>query len=623
MPQAIPRRRLPLALAAIFGAVTIIPAVPLLAQEVPPAYLIRKGLVDMDMRSSSRVALDAARSNTNGVPLDSTTPPPPMALPFPPFPILGGNVQVNDPALDKIQTFPGFRPFVSATNSETSVASYGANLVGLYNTSSTTLEAQADGSLAITKNLFSGYSYSNNGGFTWKSSYLPPLPGTQATSGDGVVDVDRSGNFYASQLGVTAEGNLAIAVNKSTDGGRTFAPAVVVESQGDVDKEWLATGPDPKNRFRDNIYVTWTDFLDAGGAAIRFARSVDGGASFATKTLFSPAADANPANPQNSVQFSVPVVDKLSGKIYIALFQSSFAEQDYLRIFTSSDGGETFSPIAFNVPGAPDPEVYPITQPGTLTECGARRVVRADGSVAFVPNARLTVHAGSNIGGSVSGFPRFVSANRVITQPAIAVSKGVLHLAWTNSTSNIFGEQNSGANILYINSEDDGKTWTQPKIVNKPGAATQRNVIPAISIGRFAGETGIPFLKSTNDVHIMYYTQEPDGLLNVNLAHSSNRGKSFPENKVQSLSTSRFALAPTNIPLPTAANPFATTNYNRLLSQCYSLGEYASIATGFGVVHALWADSRKTLQQPVSPLDPISGQIHPTEDVYFTSPFIP
>ncbi len=623
MPQAIPSRRLTTALAAIFGAVTLMPATPLFAEEVPPAYLIRKGLIEMDMRSGSRVNLDIARSNQNNVQLDSSTPAPTTPLPFPPIPLLGGNVQVNDPNLDKIQTFPGFRPFVSVTNSETSVAAFGANMVGLYNTSGTTLEAQADGSLQITKNLFSGYSYSNNGGFTWKSSYLPPLPGVQATSGDGVVDVDRAGNFYASQLGVAADGTLTIAVNKSTDRGSTFSPAVLVDAEGDVDKEWIAIGPDPKNRFRDNVYVTWTQFLDAGGATIRFARSTDGGATFTTKTLFAPVADANPNNPQNSVQFSVPVVDKLSGKIYVALFQSSFGEQDFLRIFTSSDGGDTFSPIAFNVPGAPVPEVYPITQPGTLTECGARRITASDGTARFVPNARLTVHSGANVGGSVSGFPRFVSANRIITQPAIAVSKGVIHLAWTNSTSNIFGQQDSGANILYINSEDDGKTWTSPKIVNKNGAPTQRNVIPAITIGRFTGETGIPFLNSTNDVHISYYTQEPDGLLNVNLAHSSNRGKSFPENKVQSLSSSRFALAPTNIPLPSAANPFATTNYNRLLAQCYSLGEYAGIATGFGVVHALWADSRKTIQQPQSPLDPISGQIHPTEDVYFTSPFIP
>ena len=83
------------------------------------------------------------------------------------------------------------------------------------------------------------------------------------------------------------------------------------------------------------------------------------------------------------------------------------------------------------------------------------------------------------------------------------------------------------------------------------------------------------------------------------------------------VTSTSFALAPTNIPLPTATNPFATTNYDRQIQQCYDLGEYLSIRSANNTLFALWGDGRNTVKQPVNPLDPISGQTHPQEDVFF------
>jgi hypothetical protein len=58
---------------------------------------------------------------------------------------------------------------------------------------------------------------------------------------------------------------------KSTDNGSTFGSATVVVDEGS-DKDWLAIGPDPKDRDRDNIYVTWTSFqVNAKGQMDRTA----------------------------------------------------------------------------------------------------------------------------------------------------------------------------------------------------------------------------------------------------------------------------------------------------------------------------------------------------------------
>jgi hypothetical protein len=158
----------------------------------------------------------------------------------------------------------------------------------------------APGILGYKQVFLSGYSTSSDGGQTWTSSSMPPVPGRTFTLGDPSIGVDRNGNFYFSGLGFDAAGKFTIQVNKSTDGGRTFSPAVVVQQDDGGDKEWIAVGKDPFVPNRDNVYVTWTSF-QATGAQLRFGRSTDGGVTFATKTIFAPPADPNPQNPQNAL----------------------------------------------------------------------------------------------------------------------------------------------------------------------------------------------------------------------------------------------------------------------------------------------------------------------------------
>lgn len=577
--------------------------------DVPPPWLLRKLGIDIDLRSGSRVLADELAQNAGIILPDEQVSSSPFST-VPQVQLRGSNVQANDPSLDSIQTFPGFRPFVHFTESETSVAASGQNIVATYNTSagihlSPAPPPNPPGSLIVDRVNLSGFSTSSDGGQSWTSGFFPTAGPGGATEGDPSLGVDRSGNFHFAGLGTDTSGHFGIIVNNSTDGGQTWSPAVVVQLDNGADKEWLAVGPDPAHNDQDNIYVTWTSFQSTG-QQLRFGRSTDGGANWTTKTIFAPPPDPAPGNPQNALTFSNPTVDRFTGRLYIPFLQFSRLDQDFIRMLISDDGGETFSFATFNVPGAPFPTVLPITQPGTLTECGAT-IVRPNGKPPFVSvNARLTIHAGPSAPGGVTTLPRFVQASRLTVQPAVAARNGSVYLAWSNSTSLSFGDPASHSNVLFMHSDDGGQSWTAPVQVNPSLATDVHHVLPALAID-----------EDLNDVHVLYFTQHADESVDVDLANSHDRGGTFPADRTIHVTSAPFVLPPSNVPLPSALQPFATTNYDRQIATCYALGEYLSVDSANGTVHTLFGAGRNTMTQPVNPLDPLSGQAHTQTDVFY------
>jgi hypothetical protein len=588
-----------------------------LAQEAgddnpPPPWLLRKVGVDIDLRSGSRVLADELAASGGIILPDEGFSSSSSLGTVPQVQLRGGNVQVNDPSLNTIQIFPNFRPFVHFIQSETSVAASGRNVVATYNTSAGLhlIPAPAPpfppGSLLVDRVNLSGFSTSSDGGQTWSSGFLPAAGPNGATDGDPALGSDRSGNFHFAGLGTDADGNFGIIANNSTDGGQTWSPAVVVQLDNAADKEWLAVGPDPVNKSQDNIYVTWTSFQPTG-TQLRFGRSTDGGATWTTKTIFAPPPDpTHPGSPQNALTFSNPAVDGITGRLYIPFLHFSQVDQDFIRILISDDGGETFNFATFNVPGAPLPTVLLVTQPGTLTECGAT-IVRPTGKPPFVRlNARLTIHAGPSIPGGVTTLPRFARASRLTLQPALAARNGVVYLAWSNSTSLSFGDPASHSNILFLRSNDGGQSWTGPVQVNPSSASDPQHVLPALAID-----------EDPNGVHVLYFTQHADGSVDVDLANSHDRGGSFPADRRLHVTSAPFVLPPSNVPIPSLLQPFSTTNYDRQIAQCYALGEYPSVASANGTIHTLFGSGRNSLTEPVNSLNPISGQTHSQMNVVY------
>ena len=47
------------------------------------------------------------------------------------------------------------------------------------------------------------------------------------------------------------------------------------------------------------------------------------------------------------------------------------------------------------------------------------------------------------------------------------------------------------------------------------------------------------------------------------------------------------------------------------------INEYQSVTAANGSVYTAWGDTRNQITEPVNTLDPISGQTHPQEDVFF------
>jgi hypothetical protein len=483
-----------------------------------------------------------------------------------------------------------FRPFVSFTESETSIAASGRNIVATYNSSANQPLVQiVPGLLQFQHRFLSGYSSSGDGGKTWASGFFPPLPGSIFTFGDPSVAVDRNGNFYFSGLGADANGLFTIQVNKSTNGGRTFGPAVLVQQDNGGDKEWIAVGKDPAVKSRDNVYVTWTSF-QATGAQLRFGRSTDGAASFSTKTIFAPPPDPDPTHPQNSLTFTNPAVDTITGRLYIPFIQFSNSDVDFIRVLASDDAGETFQFLTFNIPGALSPTVLPVVQSGELVDAGSG-------------GARLAIHAGPALAGR-GGLRQFVQTARLVTQPAFAARNGVLYLAWSQSTSPFFGDPSAGSNVFFMRSNDGGATWSAAIQVNPANVADIHHVLPALSIDN-----------DPNSVHIAYYTQHSDETVDVDLANSHDRGTTFPVNRALRVTSTNFVLPPTVVRL--AGGPTPTTNYDRLIVSGYNLGEYLSVTSANGSTYVLWGDCRNPVTEPVNPLNPLSGKTHAQQDVFF------
>src|SRR3954447_9866029 len=99
---------------------------PALIAQTPLGYVSKLG-VEVEVRSGAR--MDADQSVVGNVVLPDLATPVAGVLPEPQIQLRGGNQQASDPALDYTQIFPGFRPFVHATQSEVSTAASGRNIV--------------------------------------------------------------------------------------------------------------------------------------------------------------------------------------------------------------------------------------------------------------------------------------------------------------------------------------------------------------------------------------------------------------------------------------------------------------------------------------------------------------
>jgi hypothetical protein len=497
------------------------------------------------------------------------------------------NILANDPALDNIQTFPNTRPYEESTQSETSVAVFGHHVLVGYNSSANQpIVRLQNGTLVFTHRFLSAYSISHDGGQTFASGFVAPTPNSIFTFGDPAVGVDRAGHFFYAGLAANSLGRSIIQVNRSDNLGDTFGTGVTVVVDPGSDKDWLAVGPDPNVPSRDNVYVTWTSFKSTS-SELWLARSIDGGATWSSKALFQPTDDGTNSS---FIQFSNPVVDASSGRLYIPFLHFSDGDADNIRVLVSDDGGTTFRFLKFNVPGAVDAFAFPNVTPGEIDDCGTSG------------GLRNVVHQGADLGGGRFGFPRHRQATRLVTQPTAAAFRGRLVIALQSSTSALFGDPTAGSEITLLYSNDGGDSWASPFHVAPSTSSDPQHVHPAVAL-----------TQNGNRVFLSYYVQQANGQLRTDVATLHVNGNHLRLDDANGLSSTAFDLTPSNNPFPVVGNPFNTTNYDRTIVPCYDIGEYQSIGTQNGLTIAAWGDNRRSWTSPSG--SPAAGT-HAQPDVF-------
>jgi len=381
------------------------------------------------------------------------------------------NVRVNNPALDTHQVD-------QTTQSETTIAVAGSHVAVGYN------DSQQTGLFLTAGSNLTGYSYSTNGGKSFTDGGDIPNTREFVNFGDPWMGSDRSGAMYYSTLAFDMfNGNLDVAVAKSTNGGKTwstpvpvFRPPVTTFYSGD--KDALAVGPDPAVTNRDNIYVAYDDTsfdinTNQAFTGLPVARSINGGKTwqlhYADKFIL-------PTTGCSFQQYigATPIVDRATGTLYVTAEKirvndpncngaaPTFSEW----IFKSTDGGQTFGP------GVKISNVTPAT-----------------------PNGLLSLGPG-----------RYM---RTIEFPTIAIRGGTIYVAWNDGAQ-------GRSHIRLARSANGGSTWTVSFVTGGSGDEVQ----PALSA-------------DSSGVHLLYYHRYPNNLLDV-LAGNSVNGTSFTTRRITS-----------------------------------------------------------------------------------------
>lgn len=249
--------------------------------------------------------------------------------------------QVNDPSTDLGSRLAGF------TQSETSTAWCGHNVVVAYNDSGSFLETFPVPNIGLS---FNGYSSSTDGGRTFSDQgYLNPGQNlANFLGGDPVAVCTDENTFYQSSIFSSSFTDTGVSVSKSTDGGTTFGPPVEVVSKDGflhiIDKPWMAADPSNANK----LYVTYTDidftgFVDPTAPCpgntrygIELVKSKDGGATWSAPTIVDTACFPN-VNQGSNVK-----VDG-AGNVSVAWEQiHALLPTNEIDIAKSTDGGVTF-----------------------------------------------------------------------------------------------------------------------------------------------------------------------------------------------------------------------------------------------------------------------------------------
>lgn len=323
------------------------------------------------------------------------------------------------------------------------------------------------------------YYYSFDGGVTWVNKEISDSK--NGVWGDPVLIFDNNGAAYFFHLSRPSNSQWIdrIVCQKSKDGGMTYEDPgtyMGLNPPKKQDKPWACVD-NTESKWRNNIYVTWTQF-DAYDSHkpedlsnIMFSFSSDAGSSWSNAIRINKIS-GDCVDSSNTTEGAVPCVGP-NGEIYV-----SWSVHDKLYFDKSLDGGATW-----------------------LDE---------------------DIIAGSQIGGWVYDIEGIFRCNGLpITQCDISNSpyKGTIYINYSDKTN---GEKD--VDIFLIKSTDGGSTWGGPIRVNDdPLGNGKQQFMSWMSVDPVTGS-----------VSIIYYDRRNYDDLNtdVYLARSTDGGTTFENVKI-------------------------------------------------------------------------------------------
>jgi hypothetical protein len=301
-----------------------------------------------------------------------------------------------------------------------------------------------------------------NAGATWTTGNMSKN-NPQQTGSDPVTAIDRkhgvaihsSLNYsFQNPTGETCRGD--VTVSTSSDGGITWAPAVVVDSgfgcdlsnsQLFNDKEWIVTDNNQSSRFYGRTYLTWTKFRSVSGSyqssPIFESHSDDGGKHWTKAQEISGMNPAictfqvsGPAGQCDEDQGSQPTVGP-DGTVYVAfeneqneaLWEPGEVFDDQYLLVKSTNGGATWSNPTFVVGLEDGSRDYPLNVDDRQTLTGYQVRVWSVGAIVASPrdaeNGRLALVFSDNRNGTHD------SANPVTNTDVFLVTSANGGATWT------------------------------------------------------------------------------------------------------------------------------------------------------------------------------------------------
>lgn len=367
-----------------------------------------------------------------------------------------------------------------------------------------------------------GTGYSFDGGVTWRRVY-PPFSrcagGNAANNGDYERATDPwvsfSPNGVAHQMALSFDDTIvpgkpasAMLASRSTDGGRTWSPSIVLVADTDErfnDKNTMTADP-TDSRY---VYAVWDrlSFVAGEGAGpLLFARSVDNGLSWEpTRVVFDPGPTAQ------TIGARIEVLPD-GGLVNLFTLIDFPTQQLSLQVILSSDKGATWSaPIKVADMlslGTSDPETGAPIRDGAIL---GQLAIARNGTITVVwQDARFSsgVRDGVAVSQSTDGGHTWSAPVQINRDPLVQALLPSVHVRHDGMVGVTYHDLRSNtadpATLLvdtWLTRSRDGLTWRESRVA-KPFDMAKAPVAGGLFVGDYQGLVSIgplfvPFFAKT------------------------------------------------------------------------------------------------------------------------------